>query len=174
MPDSDFAWLAYAVGYNKEMSYKLNPPSEQALHSRESHDFQAATIQRSIEAYLVGKVVQPVANAVVEEVLFDQALRHNLVYDARNIAAELERDGFFVTLQYCNARAVGHPVPFLVVRTDSGESVVPNLSALKTTLHGTELTIIECGTHRSEAANDDRAASSGPGAVVIMPVARAA
>jgi hypothetical protein len=156
------------------MSHSPTPTSQVVPLSKQHRDAQSATIQRSIEAYLAGKVLQPLATAVVEEVLFDQALRHNLVYDARNIAAELERDGFLVTLQYCNSHTVGHPVPFLVVRNDSGDSVVPDISALKTTLHGTELTVIECDIPLKRAANTDRFPPSRTGAVVVMPTLCAA
>jgi hypothetical protein len=150
--------------YQTNSAHKTTPP-----HT-EYYDSQSATIHRSIEKFLSGKVLQPLATPVVEEVLLDQAMRHNLVFDARSIAAELEHKGYFVSLQYCNSNAVGHPVPFLVVRTLSGESIVPDISSLRSSLHGTELTVIDCSPLRPRVANDDTPNPPRPGAMVLMPV----
>jgi hypothetical protein len=151
------------------MSYYSSSAHNTIPLSSEYQDTQSANIHRNIERFLSGKVLQPLATPVVEEVLLDQAMRHNLVYDARNIALELEARGYFVSLQYCNSNSVGHPVPFLVIRTQAGESVIPDVSSLRSELHGTELTVIDCGPLRPGIANDDKFATPCPGAVVLMP-----
>jgi len=78
-----------------------------------------------VEDFLAGITCNANATPIVEEVLFNHAFKHSLVYAGRAIKQLLEEQGNSVTLQYCDSPAHGHPVPYLIARDASGAFVAP-------------------------------------------------
>jgi hypothetical protein len=150
-----------------------------------------------VESFLTGRVCPPNATPIVEEVLFNHALKHTIVYAGRALKELLEGKGLSVTLQYCNSPAHGHPVPFLIARNSDGAFVVPTEVDIReaagevdvVALDGaSQLTRISprpphlkvytaSGTiaysktnlRRRQTANRPDTASNEPTAIVIMP-----
>lgn len=78
-----------------------------------------------VEEFLAGITCNANATLIVEEVLFNHAFKHSLVYAGRAIKRLLEEQGHVVTLQYCDSPAHGHPVPYLIARDTNGAFVAP-------------------------------------------------
>ena len=83
------------------------------------------TAEQRVEDFLSGTACDPCANIIVEEVLFNHALKHAIVYASRDIKEQLEGRGLTVTLRYCESPAHGHPLPFIIARDSSGKFVDP-------------------------------------------------
>lgn len=134
-------------------------------------------VHKHVEDFLRGRVLSLSATPVVEEVLFDQALLHHLVYAGRGLASSLQRSGFSVQIQYCTSAAHGHPVPFLITKDQNGELVVPTGVSHDANCSRSTFYIVQCSTTDSEDSR--HAIPPGPsetptiaqtkGAVVVVP-----
>lgn len=99
--------------------------------------------KENVENFLDGTACSPHATQIVEEVLFNHALKHTLVYASRELKKLLESHGHSVTLQYCESPAHGHPVPFLVARDARGSFVVPNELEIQTAAGAVDVVVID-------------------------------
>jgi len=96
-----------------------------------------------VESFLAGNACSPHATPIVEEVLFNHALKHTLVYAGRAIKKSLEGQGHSVTLQYCESPAHGHPVPFLIARDACGAFVVPTELDIREAAGAVEVVVVD-------------------------------
>jgi hypothetical protein len=111
---------------------------------------QLSRIHRNVEKVLDGRVFDHEVTSSVESVLFDHAMRHMLVYAARQLAELLRQEGLNVELQYCSCPQHGHPVPFLVARDDAGNFIVPEIFPAHPIFAQAELLIIDCSRPQSQ------------------------
>lgn len=101
----------------------------------------------NVEHFLSGSAYHPRATLIVEEVLFNHALKHTIVYASRALRDLLQSQGLRVTLQYCNSPAHGHPVPFLTVRDTNGAFVVPTEVDLGESCGDFDLIVVDGSTN---------------------------
>lgn len=146
-------------------------PGESGCKEHPDHE-----VHRHVEDFLDGKVLNPTATPVVEEVLFDQALLHHLVYAGRTMAGSLRESGFFVELHYCTSSTHGHPVPFIITRNAAGEVVVPTTAPHKAHSSGSVFYVVDCEatetrTHLAVSAHDSDQPliARTKGALVVIP-----
>ncbi len=147
-------------------------------HSTESDcdDQPERDVLKQVEQFLEGKILNAIATPVVEEVLFDQALLHHLVYAGRKMASSLSRRGLSVQLQYCSSATHGHPIPFLVTRNPSGELVVPTSAPQETHCSGSTFYVVgrkkdgdDTLSAISTNVSEDTIIAKIKGAIVVMP-----
>jgi hypothetical protein len=139
-------------------------------------DTSERDVHKHVEQFVGGRVLSTSATPVIEEVLFDQALLHHLVYAGRKMAGSLSQSGLSVQLQYCSSATHGHPIPFLVTRNQSGELVVPTSTPHETHCSGSTFYLVECqkcaeDPHRaiSTNASQDPIIARIKGAIVVIP-----
>ena len=160
------------------------------------------TAEQRVEDFLSGAACDPSANIIVEEVLFNHALKHAIVYASRDIKEQLEGQGLTVTLRYCESPAHGHPLPFIIARDSSGKFVDPvSFTDFKKSCRDVDVVLVDGsarldkvsarkphlkvfsslnnsnykGRHPSDCArpnNDTAGTKCKPTAIVIMPASQ--
>jgi hypothetical protein len=149
----------------------LYRPTESGCKDHPDHE-----VHRHVEDFLDGKVLNPTATPVVEEVLFDQALLHHLVYAGRTMAGSLRESGLSAELHYCTSSTHGHPVPFIIARNADGELVVPTTAPRQAQCAGSAFYLVNCAatetcSHLAPSANesDQPLIALTKGAIVVIP-----
>jgi hypothetical protein len=146
-----FAWLRHTDSYTVGMQYTSIAPQTLSAVSNSPDNNDLLSIHRSVETLLSGKVLNPDTTTTIERVLCDHAMRHALVFAARDLADLLRRDGLTVTLQYCSCPQHGHPLPFLVAQDHEGNFIVPQIFPTNPILAGSKLLIIDCSKPESHS-----------------------
>jgi hypothetical protein len=139
-------------------------------------DHPECEVHKHVEDFLAGRVLSTTATPVVEEVLFDQALLHHLVYAGRKIAGALEKTGLSVQLQYCTSATHGHPIPFLITRNSNGELVVPTTTPRDAHCYRSTMHVLQCpnGAEKahhtvSSGVSDTPIVVHTKGAIIVIP-----
>lgn len=152
-----------------------NPNESSACPSK---GLQSLELRGSIERFLCGRVLDVNATAAVELLLFDRALRHDLVYAGRRVADSLSTTGLSVQVQYCTSTTHGHPIPFLIVRDESGEVVIPNSIPRDIKIGGSEIMVVDCGEApcgerrlRTSQDHEQPTLTRRKAAIVVIPCA---
>lgn len=105
-----------------------------------------------VEVFLAGTACDPRATPIVEEVLFNHALKHSIVYAGRAIKRALEDKGYSVLLQYCDSPAHGHPLPFITARDASGKFVIPTELDIRDALRAVDVIVVDGTTKLTKIA----------------------
>lgn len=112
------------------------------------------TAKERVEEFLSGTACDPTANPIVEEVLFNHAFKHAIVYASRAIKEQLEGQGLSVTLRYCESPAHGHPLPFIIARDSSGRFADPiSLTAFNKPSRDVDVVLVD-GSARLEQSSE--------------------
>lgn len=156
-----------------------HPPHVTALAD---YDSEVSKVLQQVEYFLDGKIVDPSANAIAEQVLCDQALRHKLVFAGRQLAQHLRSEGLSVELNYCTSKNHGHPLPFLIVRRPDGTMVLPEPCPTDPHLNYSDVCVIDCnasadlrcrvvakGNASRLPSNSDPLVPTKTGALVLLP-----
>ena len=110
-----------------------------------------------VEEFLAGTTCNANATPIVEEVVFNHAFKHSLVYAGRAIKQLLEEQGHAVTLQYCDSPAHGHPVPYLIARDASGAFVAPAHIDIRDSIGSVDVLVVDGITPLRKVENRKRA-----------------
>jgi hypothetical protein len=114
------------------------------------------TAKERVEEFLSGTACDPTANPIVEEVLFNHAFKHAIVYASRAIKEQLEGQGLSVTLRYCESPAHGHPLPFIIARDSSGKFADPiSLTAFNKPSRDVDVVLVD-GSARLEQLSESK------------------
>jgi len=109
--------------------------------------------QTCVESFLAGSACSAHATPIVEEVLFNHALKHTVVYAGRAIKELLEWQGLSVTLQYCESPTHGHPVPFIIARDASGAFVIPSELEILSAVSSVDVVVVDGTTRLTRIAS---------------------